>query len=431
MFEPTSEAAPAHDAASILFNLPDYRVVTAVEEPDGARHVLVETLTGEGACPGCGVLSWRVQARPISRVKDLPTGGGPVSVWVRKRRYRCAEAGCARRTFTEVTDQLGPRARVTTRLAAAVVTALQVEVRTVAGVAAAHGLDWCTVMRLLAATVTLPEQHPGRRRLVRVLGVDEHRFRRVRYVRDGDVVRRVEPWSVMITNAETGQILDVVDGPRGATIKAWLLAQPRWWRRRIQVVTIDMSAEFRAAITKTLPWAEIAADHWHVVRLANDMVTTVRRRRAWEATGHRGRRSDKPWRYRQLLLAAGDQLSVRQRERLREVLDADIELAVAWGIKEHVRQLLAARTLEVFHREWAALTRAVKATKLEEPRRLYKTLCAWRRPLLTFCRTRHTNARTEAANLTAKTFKRLGRGYRNHDNYRYRIMAYTAHRTAA
>ena len=111
------------------------------------------------------------------------------------------------------------------------------------------------------------------------------------------------------------------------------------------------------------------------------------------------------------------------------MLDADVELAVAWGIKEHVRQLLTARNVDAFHRQWAALTKAVKATRLPEPARLYKTLCAWRRELLTFCRTRITNARTEAANPTAKTFKRTGRGYRNHNNYRCRIMAYTPTKT--
>jgi DNA-binding NarL/FixJ family response regulator len=39
--------------------------------------------------------------------------------------------------------------------------------------------------------------------------------------------------------------------------------------------------------------------------------------------------------------------------------------------------------------------------------------------------------RTEAANLNAKTFKRAGRGYRNHDNYRSRIMAYAPTQVAA
>ncbi len=94
------------------------------------------------------------------------------------------------------------------------------------------------------------------------------------------------------------------------------------------------------------------------------------------------------------------------------------------GIKEHVRQLLAARDTPTFQREWARLEHAVKATRLPEPVALFKTLTAWRRELLTFCRTRVTNARTEAANLTAKTFKRIGRGYRNHDKSRCRIIGY-------
>ena len=70
------------------------------------------------------------------------------------------------------------------------------------------------------------------------------------------------------------------------------------------------------------------------------------------------------------------------------------------------------------------LTKAVKATRPPEPASLFKTLTAWRRGLLAFCRTRITNARTKATNLTARTFKRIGRGYRNHDNYRCRIIGY-------
>ena len=105
------------------------------------------------------------------------------------------------------------------------------------------------------------------------------------------------------------------------------------------------------------------------------MVTTVRRRRAWEAWGRRGRATDNPWRYRQLLLAAGDRLTTRQRTRLDEILNTDIELAIAWGIKEHVRQLLTATDTDSFHQHWAALTTAIRATRLPEPVRLYNTLC--------------------------------------------------------
>lgn len=412
------------DAASILFNLPGYRVITATPAVgEGPRQVIVETIEDEGACPSCGVFSSRVQARPAQHVKDVSCGGEAIDVRVRKRRYACVEPACTRRTFTEATDQLPTRARVTTRLAQHVITACRAEPRAVSRVAGQAGLTWPTVMRMLTSTIDLAHQIDTRH--VRHLGIDEHRFRRVRFTREEDgKVTRVEPWSIVFTDLDTGAILDVVDGRRGRTVTAWLAARPRWWRRRIQLVAIDLSSEFRAAIRKALPKVKISADHWHVIRLANEMVTKVRRRRIWELHQRRGRNIDTAYRYRKLLTCAAGRLSVRQRTRLNQLLGEDIELAVAWGIKEHVRQLLAARDTATFQREWAALAKAVRATRLPEPLALFKTLTAWRRELLTFARTRITNARSEAANLTAKTFKRIGRGYRNHDNYRCRIIGY-------
>src|SRR5690625_2901807 len=80
---------------------------------------------------------------------------------------------------------------------------------------------------------------------------------------------RVEPWSVVFTDLDTGAILDVVDGPRAAAVKQWLRARPRWWRKRVELVAIDMSNEFRSAAGEVLPKVRISADHWHVIRLAN------------------------------------------------------------------------------------------------------------------------------------------------------------------
>jgi transposase len=428
VFHPTFDADPA----STLFNLPGYRVISVTPaSEDTPRQVLVETIDTEGACPACGVLSGRVHSRPVQQVRDVTCGGERLKVSVRKRRYVCAESVCPAGTFTERTEQLPARARVTTRLAQRVINACRVEPRAVSRVADEAGLTWPTVMRLLTSTIDLVDAVDTRH--VRRLGIDEHRFRNVRYLRDPETqaVTRVEPWSIVFTDLDTGALLDVIDGRRGTTVTAWIGARPRWWRRRVQLVAIDMSAEFRAAIRTALPKARISVDHWHVVRLANEMVTKVRRRRVWELHARRGRNIDTPWRYRKLLTCAGDRLSVRQRAKLTEILQQDIELAVAWGIKEHVRQLLAARDTAAFQREWARLEHAVKATRLPEPTALFKTLTAWRRELLTFCRTRVTNARTEAANLTAKTFKRIGRGYRNHDNYRCRIMGYAPRQIAA
>ena len=91
-----------------------------------------------------------------------------------------------------------------------------------------------------------------------------------------------------------------------------------------------------------------------------------------------------------------------------------------------MRELLKTRDIHEFQSRWAVLEKSVKATKMVEAKSLFRTLTAWRRELLVFIRTRLTNARSEAANLTAKNLKRIGRGYRNHAHYRVRILLYTA-----
>jgi transposase len=415
----------------VLFNLPGYRVLDACDDPDsvGGRWVLVEPEDPVGYCPDCGFDSARVHSRPVSRVADVAVGGR-VEVWVRKRRLLCGNDTCTRRTFVQATEQVGYRARVTTRLADQVVSSLAAEPRSISAVAAEAGVSWRTAMRLVTATVTAV--HDIDAVPVRRLGIDEHRFRRVRYVRldDGRCVR-IEPWSVVFTDLDRGTILDVVDGRRGPVVRWWLRQRPDAWRARVRVVAMDMSAEFRAAVRDVLPGTRITADHFHVMTRANLMVTAVRRRRAWDLHGRRGRVVDPAWKYRKLLTCRQDRLSVAQRSRLDQLLAADPELAVVWAVKELVAQLLAARTARDFTTEWARLEAAVAASDLPEPGALLKTLTAWKTEIRTFCLTRITNATTEALNLNAKNIKRAGRGYTNHRNYRTRILLATTVKSAA
>jgi transposase len=46
----------------------------------------------------------------------------------------------------------------------------------------------------------------------------------------------------------------------------------------IKIVVIDPSAPYASGIRAALPDAKIAVDRWHLVALANQMVTEVRQR---------------------------------------------------------------------------------------------------------------------------------------------------------
>lgn len=77
------------DAASVIFNLPGYRVVDAVDLPLGGRRVRVQPVDLADGCPSCGVISARVHAWIVQRVRDIPHAG-QLEVMVRKPRLVCA-----------------------------------------------------------------------------------------------------------------------------------------------------------------------------------------------------------------------------------------------------------------------------------------------------------------------------------------------------
>lgn len=144
----------------------------------------------------------------------MACGGKGLELLVKKHQLVCQEAACPKRIFVRVTDQIPMRSRLTTRLVGEIVEDAVHELCAVTGIARAHVAFWPTVMRrlLVIEQIVLDVDQ----RLVRQLGVDEHRFRRVRFVLGTTrKMMRVEPWSIVFTDLDTGTILDIVYGRRG------------------------------------------------------------------------------------------------------------------------------------------------------------------------------------------------------------------------
>ncbi|MDV7090994.1 ISL3 family transposase [Rhodococcus opacus] len=263
------------DAASALFNLSGYRVIAVGEEPTIGRWVDIE-VSGKPFCPACGAAGSKVHSSRSQRVRDIPVAGEVTVIW-RKRRWFCVTATCPKRTFSESTEQVPPYARSTMRLREALVTAVTRAGRAASEVAASFSVSWWLVQAMLTAAAALIDDVDTL--VVRRVGIDEHRFRRVRYFRlPTGKWRRYEPWMSTVVDLDTGRVLGVVDGRDNKGVGAWLAARPQAWRDRIEVVAIDPSAAFAKAIAANLPHAAISVDAFHLVKLANDMVTTVRQR---------------------------------------------------------------------------------------------------------------------------------------------------------
>jgi transposase len=413
------------DRRTLLFALPGFTVLDVQAEPDGGRVVLVEHATAEGGCPACGVVSSRVKDRPVSGVKDLPHGPTGLVVWVRKRRFVCAEVDCLKRLFTEVSGQLPARSRLTVRLRVKVASAVARTNRAVSDVAAEHGLSWWTVHRVLvaAAAAALPAPAP-----TAVLGIDETRTRRVRWLFEDGAWSRSDPWTTSIVDldpAHRSAVIGLTPGRTGACVEAWIKLTGSAFRDAVKVVAIDPPAPYASGIRRALPNARIVVDHVHLVMLGNQMLTDVRQRAQREIAGRRGTTASPTWAHRLLLLRAGNTLSPRGLTRLMDVLERDDpsdQIGAAWGIKELLRQLLMGNGPTRYSRHLTAQRRtrfltACADAEMPEATRLAATVERWWPEIEGFLELGVTNAATEGHNRVIKQIKRVGCGFRNQDNY--------------
>ena len=153
---------------------------------------------------------------------------------------------------------------------------------------------------------------------------------------------------------------------------------------------------------------------------------------AREQLGRRGRKADPAWAHRLLLLRAGDRLSPPARRRLASVLHRDDptnEIGAAWGIKELLRQLLAATDRSTISARLHRFHEAVLVADLPEATRLAQTVDDWWPEILGFLETRITNAGTEGTNRLIKDAARTAFGFRNLDNQRRRVRFHCTRRS--
>ena len=84
---------------AVLVDLPDIVVLRA--DRDGPMlQVHVETGATSAGCPDCGVVA-QVKERVVVKYCDLPVYGVASTLFWHKRRWRCSDSDCSKKTWTE------------------------------------------------------------------------------------------------------------------------------------------------------------------------------------------------------------------------------------------------------------------------------------------------------------------------------------------
>jgi len=321
-----------------LLGLPGMNVLEVVEG-DNELVVTVETSATVGWCPACGVRA-QPQDRTTRSVRDLSCFGRAVRLDVRRRRWRCREVLCVTKTWTEDVEQLDATAVLTRRAGAEVCRQVGQQARPVAAVAREFGVCWWTVMNAVIEHGTPLVDAPDRVGTVTKLGVDETSFQAAR---PGLATQYVTG----LVDLDRRAMIDMTPGNRAADLRRWCANADPAWLAKIEVVATDLAESYRAGLSPHLDHCTRVADPFHVVRVANRCMDTVRRRVQNEQLKHRGRKADPLFKIRKILLAGSERVTYGGADRMLLGLragDPNDELLGAWlAIRECSRRVLDRR----------------------------------------------------------------------------------------
>jgi transposase len=209
----------------------------------------------------------------------------------------------------------------------------------------------------------------------------------------------------ILTDPERGLVINIVPTVQAELLGNVLRDMPGC--EKVEVVTIDMSAGLRSAVSRAFPHAAIVIDRYHIQRMANEAVDNVRRRLRKEIKRTRG---GVQMCHRKLLRKHRGQLTLVERSQMEQYFKLLPELQLAYETKENFFAIWRAGSsieAKARYEEWR------KACP-QEIRYDYKTLFTamenWGKYIFNYFDHPHTNAFTEASNRRIKDIQREGRG---------------------
>ena len=381
----------------------------------------------EGWCRRCGA-EGAPRDTVTRRLAHEPFGWRPTTLMVTIRRCRCTGCGHVWRQDTSAAAE--PRARLSRRALQWALAAIVCQHLSVARVAEALAVSWST-----ANNAVLDEgrrvliEDPARFGCVRVLGVDEHVWRRTR--RGDKYVTVIIDLTGVREGTGPARLLDMVEGRSKQALTTWLAARPAAFRDGIDVVAMDGFAGFKTATTEQLPDAVAVMDPFHVVALAGDALDRCRQRIQQELHGHRGRTGDPLYGIRRVLRTGAGLLADRQHARLAAAFadDRHVQVEATWGVYQG---FVAAYRDPDRRAGKALLTKLIDSiscdvpTPLSELTTLGRTLKRRAADVLAyFDRPGTSNGPTEAINGRLEHLRGTALGFRNLTNYIARSLLET------
>lgn len=367
-----------------VLNLPSY-TVTEFQENDHDYHVDAVANTSTASCPHCRSTDLVGFGRREQMIRDLPSHGKRVGIYIDTRRFRCRS--CTK-TFYEALPAIDEKRLMTNRLVAWI--GKQAIKRTFTSIADEVGITEGTVRSVFRDYINDLEK-TVRFETPKWMGIDE--------------IHLIKPRGV-ISNIENNTIVELLPNRNKETVIRYLTQLDG--RDRIHYVAMDMWLPYKDAVELVLPQARIVIDKFHVVKMANEAMERVRKsfRESLSPKQRRGLMHD-----RFVMLKRESELNDKEVLLLSGWLSNYPELGLAYRIKEEFFRIYDAGSRHEALTRYEAWEKSITHEVRDAFADLIRAWRNWQPYILNYFDHPVTNAYTESLNSLIRIMNRLGRGY--------------------
>jgi len=370
----------------------------------GAIHFRVRQEVLALCCPACGSDQVKRRGRVMRRFRMLPIGSKPVWIELAVQRVFCLLCQVVRQVKVNFAFWRRSYTRAFERYALELSRHM-----TIKDVARHLEVSWDVIKDI--------QQRSLRKRFARPR---LHKLKQIAI--DEITIGKGHRYLTIVLDLKRGAVVFVGDG------KGMEALEPFWPRLRrqkvrIQAVATDLSPAYISAVLTHLPEAVHVFDHFHLIKLYNEGLSELRRQLYHEAANVMHQKVLKGTRW--LLLKNPENLdpSRREAERLAAALELNQPLALAYYLKEDLRQSWQQpdkAKAAVILQDW--VDRAL-ASGIRMLMKFAKTLALYRTGILAWYDYPISTGPLEGTNNKIKTMKRQAYGFRDLEFFKLKILA--------
>ena len=376
-------------------------VVTFMDFHAGELRLHIERTGGLHRCRRCGVKPAKAYDHGIRQLRDLPISGRPGYLFTTQWRIDCPICRAVVNEDNELCDEGQVMTRRYEHHLARLCEWLPTQT-----VAALEGLSWGAVARV--DRKYLERRYQARRReKVTQICLDEVAF------------AKGHKYVTVVSDLVTRQVIWVGKDRSKATIAAFFAQLGPAATAAIEVVAMDMSPAYLAAVEEGAPQARIVSDRFHIMKYVHEAVDQVRREEQAAAdTQGKTTLKNKRW----VLLKREKNLKVKERTRLAELLQLNANLATSYILKEDFTLFFECRDMDSAAQFLDGWIKRAQESRLQPFLHLVAQLQRWRFNLLNYFTHPVSNGLAEAINNKINVIKRTAYGFRDIEFFMLKIL---------